>query len=224
MTLHHDDLIGCDTCYQVCHAKRFQTCPRCGEILHNRKPNSLARSWALTIAAAIFYVPSNIYPVMKVSNLGNVHTYTIYGGLKELANVGLWPLAALVFTASIAIPVFKLLMLAYMLMQTRRHSAHHLLNRTRLYRVLDFIGRWSMVDIFMVSILVALVRFGWMTRLPPISGRFVLRAWLFSTLLAVKTFDPRLMWDAAAKAAARSVPSSVNSPHDRFPLASSPDC
>lgn len=191
-------LRGCDTCYQVVPAENTLSCPRCGDVLHDRKPHCLARAWALTLAAAVLYIPSNIFPVMKVMRLGKGVTYTIFGGLQELAHVGLWPLAVLVFIASIAIPLFKLVMLTYLLIQTHRRSPEQLPNRTRLYRVLDFIGRWSMVDIFVVSILVALVRFGWLTQITAEEGAAYFGTVVILTLLAVKSFDPRLMWDMAS--------------------------
>ena len=193
----HEVLMGCDTCYQVVALGHETHCPRCGDRLHHRKPDSMARAWALTIAAALLYIPSNIYPVMSIMKVGRVTSYTIFGGLQELWHVGLWPLAILVFIASIAIPMFKLVMMAYMLVETRRGSAKGLRNRTCLYRVLDFIGRWSMVDIFVVSILVAMVRFGWLSQITADVGGIYFAGVVLLTLLAVKSFDPRLMWDAA---------------------------
>ena len=206
-------LLGCDTCFQVDHAAPEDPCSRCGDILHKRKPNSLARSWAFTIAATILYAPSNIFPIMHVTKLSHTESYTIFGGLKELAKVGLWPLAILVFCASIAIPVFKLIALTLMLIQTQSLTSKHLHQRTSLYRVIDFIGRWSMVDVFVVSILVALVRFGWLTQVTADWGVIYFAAVVVLTMLAVKSFDPRLMWDAA------KAKQSSHSPHPPLPAA-----
>jgi paraquat-inducible protein A len=191
-------LIGCDTCHQVSHAKEGDDCPRCSEELYIRKPDSVNRGWAFMITAAILYIPSNIFPIMTVVRFGRAQSYTIYAGMMELAHIGLMPLAVLVFTASIAIPCFKLLVLGYTLIQTQRGVGHELRMRTRLYRVIDFIGRWSMVDVFMVSILVALVRFGQFAQITADVGAFYFASVVILTLFAVESFDPRLMWDRGA--------------------------
>jgi len=135
---------------------------------------------------------------MHVLKGGKTQSYTIFGGIRELMNIGLWPLALIVFTASIAIPIFKILAMVYMLIATHYQSATQLNNRTRLYRFIDFIGRWSMIDIFMVSILVALVHFGWFAQITPDMGAVYFSGVVILTLLATHHFDPRLMWDAAA--------------------------
>lgn len=189
--------IGCETCHQVSYAKDGEDCPRCGEILHTRKPGSLSKAAAFMITAAILYIPSNVFPIMTVVRFGKVQHYTIYGGMQELVHIGLWPLALLVFTASIIIPIFKLLVMGYALIQTKREVSHELRMRTRLFRVIDFIGRWSMVDVFMVSILVALVRFGQFAQITAEIGAAYFASVVILTILAVESFDPRLMWDHA---------------------------
>jgi paraquat-inducible protein A len=148
---------------------------------------------------------------MIVTKLGKTQPYTIFTGLKELAHVGLWPLAVLVFIASIAIPVFKLVMLGYMLGETQRGSAARRQGRTRLYRLLDFIGRWSMVDIFVVSILASLIRFGWFAQISAGMGAIYFAGVVVLTLMAVKSFDPRLMWDAIPET--RPAPISLTAAH-----------
>ncbi len=192
-------VIGCDTCYQVAYANEGEACPRCFEILRHRKPDSLQRTSALALTAAILYIPSNFLPIMRIAQINKTTTYTIYGGLMELSRVGLWPLAVLVFIASIAIPVFKLLALGFMLVETRFGTARNLRQRSHLYNILHFIGKWSMVDIYVVSILVALVHFGWLTQISAESGGVYFAGVVIITLLAVKSFDPRLMWDAAER-------------------------
>jgi paraquat-inducible protein A len=192
-------LYGCDTCHKVCRGHEGEPCPRCGEPLHERKANSFNRTWALTISAALLYIPSNLFPVMTVMKFGRYHTYTIFEGLSEFVKIGLWPLAVLVFVASIAIPLFKLLSLVFLLIETKWRPQRWICFRTRLYRVIDFIGRWSMVDIFMVSILVALVHFGATGRISAEPGAIYFTGVVILTLLAVESFDPRLMWDAALK-------------------------
>jgi paraquat-inducible protein A len=196
-------LIGCDTCHEVCHGASGEGCPRCGAELYQRKPNSFNRAWALVIAAGILYIPSNYFPVMTIMKFGHYQSYTIFAGLREFVQIGMWPLALLIFTASIAIPLFKLAALAYMLVETRMRARQRLRTRTRLYRVIDFIGRWSMVDIFMVSILVALVHFGATARVTAEPGALYFTGVVILTMLAVECFDPRLMWDAAGRKARR---------------------
>jgi len=190
-------LIGCDVCHQVSHARQADMCSRCDAPLQERKPDSLVRTWALVITASIFYVPSNIYPVMSIAQFGHIHSYTILGGIQELARMGLWPVAILVFTASIAIPLFKLASLGFLLVQIQRKSSTYLVGQTRLYRLIEFIGRWSMLDVFVVSILVGLINFGPDNKITAENGIVFFAAVVVSTLFAVESFDPRLMWDMA---------------------------
>ncbi|MEJ0020544.1 MAG: paraquat-inducible protein A [Acetobacteraceae bacterium] len=189
-------MIGCDTCGLVSHPTA--NCPRCGFRLHDRKPDSLVRTWALGAAAAILYVPANIYPVLTVVQLGAGQPSTILGGVRELLTGGQWPLAALVFFASVMVPVLKLVGLTVLLTSTQQRRVGRLRDRTRLYRIVDAIGRWSMIDIFMASLLVALVQFGALVTIDPGTGAIAFAGVVILTMFAARTFDPRLMWDAAA--------------------------
>ena len=154
-------LVGCEVCGLVSTPRRdVSHCPRCGAALHRRKPNAIARTWALLIAAAILYVPANYYPVLTVVQLGAGEPSTILGGVRELIGDGMYPLAALVFFASILVPGLKLVGLTIMLVTTQTGRIGRLRDRTRLYHIVRFIGRWSMIDIFMESLLGALVAFG----------------------------------------------------------------
>jgi paraquat-inducible protein A len=173
-------------------------CPRCGSRLHERKPNSIARTWALAIASAILYVPANVYPVLTVVQMGSGAPSTILGGVEELLAAGMYPLAALVFFASIMVPMLKLSGLVLMLTTTQAGWDGRLRDRTVLYRIVRAIGRWSMIDIFMESILVALVQFGSVVTIDPGVGAVAFAAVVILTMFAAETFDPRLMWDAAA--------------------------
>jgi len=193
--------VGCDTCGLVTRHAPGTPCPRCGVRLRHRKPESLARTWALLAAAALCYIPANIYPVMTVIRFARGSPSTILGGVQELIEYRMWPLAALVFTASVIVPVLKLCGLSYMLISTQRHATGRLRDRTRLYRVVEFIGRWSMIDVFMVSILVALVRMGLLASVTPGLGGVFFAAVVILTMLASFSFDPRLMWDAAGETA-----------------------
>ena len=190
-------LFGCDSCGLVSHATR--ACPRCGARARRRKPDSVARTWALLAAAAILYLPANLLPVMSVTSLGISQTDTILGGVVELADAGMWPLAALVFFASITVPVLKLVGLSWLLLATRRGSARSLVARTRAYRIVDSVGRWSMIDVFMISILTALVRMGIIASVEPGPAAISFCAVVVLTILAASSFDPRLMWDAAGR-------------------------
>ena len=192
--------VGCESCGLVSvHPPGEARCPRCYSVLHERKPNSLARTWALMIAAAILYVPANLYPVLTVMQLGAGEPSTILGGVRELISSGMYPLAALVFFASIAVPMLKLVGLTVMLVATQTGRAGWLRDRTRLYHVVRWIGRWSMIDIFMESLLGALVRFGSVITIEPGIGAVAFGAVVILTMLAAETFDPRLMWDAAGQ-------------------------
>jgi paraquat-inducible protein A len=170
--------------------------------LHVRKPESIARTWALIIAAAILYIPANYYPVLTVMQLGAGMPSTIIGGVEELLKSHLYPLAALVFLASIAVPMMKLIGLGFMLIATQTGVARGLRDRTRLYHIVRFIGRWSMIDIFMESLLGALVVFGSVITIEPGVGALAFCAVVILTMLAAETFDPRLMWDSAGLSAA----------------------
>ncbi len=189
--------VGCDTCGLVSRHAPGHPCPRCRVALQHRKPESLARTWALLSAAALCYIPANLYPVMTVIRFAQGQPSTILGGVQELIQYRMWPLAALVFTASVMVPVLKLVGLSYMLISTQQGAASRLRDRTRLYRIVEFIGRWSMIDVFMVSILVALVRLGLLASVTPGLGGVFFAAVVILTMLASFSFDPRLMWDAA---------------------------
>ncbi len=188
-------LIGCHCCDLVNAARPGWGCTRCGSALHMRKPGSINRSLCLLIAAAMLYIPANVYPVMVITSLGSTAPFTIFAGIMELINAGLWPLALLVFFASITIPLMKLILLAYMIWQTQTRKRQHLLAKTRIYRIVEFVGRWSMIDVFMISILVALVRFGQLTTIQAAIGAPCFAAVVVITMFAVHFFDPRLMWD-----------------------------
>jgi paraquat-inducible protein A len=192
--------IGCETCGLVSVPRPDEPrCPRCDSTLHERKPNSVARTWALVIAAAVLYIPANYYPVLSVVQLGAGQPSTILGGVEELVTARQYPLAALVFFASIAVPMLKLFGLSIMLITIQIGRTGWLRDRTRLYHIVRFIGRWSMIDIFMESLLGALVAFGSVITIEPGAGALAFCAVVILTMFAAETFDPRLMWDAAER-------------------------
>jgi paraquat-inducible protein A len=190
--------VSCETCALVVVSDQHAgTCPRCGSTLHRRKPDSIAWTWALVTAAAVLYVPANLYPVLTVMQLGAGEPSTIIGGVRELIASGMYPLAALVFFASIAVPMLKLVGLTTMLVATQARRSGWLRDRTRLYHVVRWIGRWSMIDIFMESLLGALVQFGGVITIEPGIGAVAFCGVVVLTMFAAETFDPRIMWDAA---------------------------
>ena len=150
------------------------------------------------ITAAILYVPANYFPVLTVVQLGAGTPSTILGGIRDLVTARMYPLAALVFAASIAVPMLKLVGLTVMLLATQAGRSEWLRDRTRLYHVVRFIGRWSMIDIFMEALLGALVKFGNVVTIEPGVGALAFCAVVILTMFAAEAFDPRLMWDAAA--------------------------
>jgi paraquat-inducible protein A len=191
-------LVGCHACDQVCHLTHGQHahCPRCGATLHRRKPHSVARTWALLIAACILYIPANALPVMTVTSFGQGEPDTILSGVKALIAAGMWPVAILVFFASITVPVLKIVAMVFLLISVQRGSRWRPRDRTVLYRMVESVGRWSMVDIFMISILVALVNLGAIASIVPGPGALAFASVVILTMIAAMTFDPRLIWDA----------------------------
>lgn len=192
-------VVGCETCGLVSVPSGAEGhCPRCESVLHARKPNSIARTWALVIASLIMYIPANYYPVLTIVQLGSGTPSTIIGGVEELITARQYPLAALVFFASILVPMLKLVGLSVMLVTIQTGQAVWLRDRTRLYHIVRFIGRWSMIDIFMESLLGALVQFGTLVTIAPGVGAVAFCAVVLLTIVGAEAFDPRLMWDAAA--------------------------
>lgn len=164
--------------------------------MHARKPDSLTRTWALTLTAYILYIPANLLPVMTVTMSGRGEPDTIMSGVKELLLGGMWPLALLVFFASITVPVLKLLILTYLLISVQFRSQWRPRERTVLYRITESVGRWSMIDIFVIAILVALVKLGALATIDAGAGAVAFGGVVVTTMFAAMSFDPRLIWDA----------------------------
>ena len=192
-------LLACEQCDQVVRADAAHLhglpCPRCATPLHRRKPDSLNRSWALAATAAILYVPANLLPIMTVTSFGKGTPDTIVSGVIELLHAGMWPIALLVFFASITVPVLKLIGLVFLLITVHRRSTKRLRDRTVMYRIIEGVGRWSMVDVFMIGILAALVALGNLATIAPGPGAIAFCGVVIVTILAAMAFDPRLMWD-----------------------------
>lgn len=180
----------------VWHDGHQRCCPRCGMALHRRKPQSIERTWALLLTAAVFYIPANLLPIMTSTSLGVSQSDTIFSGVVFLLTNGMWPLALIVFVASVVVPLLKLLILLVLLISVQRRSSWNPRERTRLYRIIETIGRWSMVDVYVLTILVALVRLGKVASVQPEPGAIFFCAVVVMTMLATMSFDPRLIWDA----------------------------
>ncbi len=189
--------MGCDVCEFVSRVKDGKKCPRCNHVVHSRKPDGIVRATTLLMTSVILYLPANALPVMTVERLGKGGPNTILSGVSELAQAHLWPLAILVLVASVVVPIFKVIVLATLIVMTKRRSSRWLMMRTRLFRLINFIGRWSMIDIFMLTTLVGVVRLGFLATVLPGDGAFAFCGVVILTMLATEFFDPRSMWDAA---------------------------
>ena len=172
-----------------------QICTRCGALVHARRPNSLVRTWALLITAAILYIPANMLPIMTVNSLGQGDPSTIMSGVIQLVQHGMIPIAAVVFIASILVPTFKLVGIALLLFSVQRRQPLSARQRIVMYRFIEFIGRWSKLDIFVIAILVAVVNFGRLASIEANLGAIAFASVVILTMLAAVTFDPRLIWD-----------------------------
>ena len=190
-------IIVCDECHKLEYLREGeeQHCGRCGARLHARRPNRIARTWALRITAAILYIPANLLPIMTVSFLGKGMPSTIMGGVIELIQADMLPIALVVFVASILVPTFKLVGIALLLYSVQRHQPMSARQRILMYRFIEWIGRWSMLDIFVIAILVALVNFGNLATISADLGAAAFATVVILTMLAAVTFDPRLIWD-----------------------------
>ncbi|MEM5310228.1 paraquat-inducible protein A [Paraburkholderia sp. JHI869] len=180
-------------------AAHAATCPRCGSALHMRKVASLSRTWALLVAAIVLYVPANVLPVMDTSSLFGTQKDTIMSGVVYLWVSGSWPLALLVFIASIAVPMLKILGLSYLTWSTQRRWTWLPEQRTRIYRLIELVGRWSMLDIYVITMLVALVQFNALATIKAGPAAIAFGAVVILTMFAANMFDPRLIWDAVER-------------------------
>lgn len=197
MNKFHLCLICEHTCEEHTGRKRVR-CSRCGSALYHRKPNSLACTWALLIAATILYIPANMLPIMEIVKLGRGDPDTIMSGVVSLTRSGMIPIAILVFTASIVVPLFKIMGLGILLLNAHGILNGNLLRLCSLYRFIEWIGRWSVLDIFMIAILCSLVHMRLLVILAgPASTAFVLVVLL--TIFASRSFDLRLLWDRRSR-------------------------
>jgi paraquat-inducible protein A len=170
-------------------------CPRCDAVVRPRKPDSIARSWAFLLGGTALYLPANLLPVTNTTSLGGRQADTIFSGIVYFWQDGSYPLAAIVFVASILVPVTKLLLLSLLLISLQRHDRRWAQRRLKAYRLLELIGRWSMLDIFAITMLAALVQVENLAELRPGPGAMAFGAVVVLTMLATHSFDPRLLFD-----------------------------
>lgn len=190
--------IACRSCDLIVPAEcAGGHCPRCADRLHRRVPFSLMRATALIAAGYLLYPAANWLPMSVDIQFGNVRPHTIANGVAQLLAAGLWPLAAVMFTTSIAIPLLKLIGMTWLIWSVRHHRPQRLVFKTKLYRVIHEIGRWSNVDVFTIAIFLPLMQFDGLVRVRAATGASAFLAVIVLTMLAVRMFDPRLLWDAA---------------------------
>jgi paraquat-inducible protein A len=187
-------LATCHTCVKVAPAS-LHHCPRCGASIHLRMTDSLARTMALVLTACILYIPANILPIMTTDQLGSVEPSTILGGVILLWDLGSYPIAAVIFIASVMVPTGKMASIMYLCWTVSREQKTRAQQRTVMYRITEFVGRWSMVDVFVVAILVALIQLGGLLSIQPGAAALAFSGVVMITMLAAESFDPRLIWD-----------------------------
>ncbi|MEO8835797.1 MAG: paraquat-inducible protein A [Caldimonas sp.] len=194
-------VLGCESCGLVSadllvdeDTGLVQRCPRCGHVLHANKPFAVQRTWACVIAAAVLYIPANALPVMVTTSALQREEHTLLGGIHELWLDGSWGLATIVFIASIAVPVLKICVLALLAWTVRRAPDWRRLERARLYRLIETVGHWSMLDVYVVVLLAAAVHFGPLASVSVGPGLLAFAAVVVLTLLATWAFDPKMIW------------------------------
>jgi paraquat-inducible protein A len=196
-------VISCTVCYLAFPAEQEGSrCSRCNARLSARKPDSAVRTAALLIAGLALYVPANLFPMSSDVQLGALTPHRIIDGIRELAQAGLWPLGVLIFCTSIAIPLLKLASLGWLLVSVRLRSRRHLVFKTKLYRAVDEIGRWSSIDVFTIAVFLPLLQFGTLISSRADIGAPAFMLVVVLTMLASQTFDPRTVWDAGSEAPA----------------------
>ena len=189
-------IITCHCCHQLATIDKIGThCPRCKIKFHARKPNSITKTWLLLITAIILYIPANLLPIMTVNYLGMSTPSTIMSGVITFINMGDWFVGGVVFTASILVPSLKLIGLSMLLIYVQ--LGHNLPPKlcTIMYRFIEWIGRWSMLDIFVIAIMVALVNFGNLSTIEADWGALAFGTVVITTMFAAISFDCRLIWD-----------------------------
>jgi len=189
------NLVLCHACGMACdNSNQPHECERCGAPLHAHKPDSLARTWAYLIASLVLYIPANLLPVMNTTLFGSGADSTIMSGVMEFWEHGAWDIALIIFIASIAVPATKFVALALLLITVQRRSTWAQSQRARLFRFVELIGYWSMLDVLVVALVAALVKFQALGDIAPRPGILFFGMVVVLTMLAAMSFDPRLIW------------------------------
>ncbi|MDF0600241.1 paraquat-inducible protein A [Psychromarinibacter sp. C21-152] len=194
-TARSQGLVACHRCGRV-HAAGTGRCTRCGGAIESRDAASLQRVWAWLLAGIVVYIPANVYPMLRTATLLDRDESTIVGGVIDLFQHGSYAVAAIVFIASVVIPIGKFLAIAYLALGIRRTVVMNAHQRHRLFEVVEFIGRWSMIDVFVVAILSALVQLGSVAIINPGIAAVSFALSVAFTMLSAQSLDPRLIWDA----------------------------
>lgn len=189
-----EGLASCDLCGKVSFAAE-EHCPRCHSPLHLRKPHSLQRTWALLASAACLYIPANFLPIMTVEKFGETENNTILSGVVTFWQMQAYPVAIVIFTASVLIPILKVTSLVWLCLAAQGRADASPKALTRIYHITELLGRWSMVDVFVVSILACLVRMGTLLNILPGPAALSFSGVVILTMFAAMSFDPRLIWD-----------------------------
>lgn len=198
-TAHEQNVASCMACKHIFHYIYEKFCPRCG---HSHTPHHIDRlqiTWALILTSAILFIPSNLYPILKTTGLGGSDPQTIVGGVLHLVETGSWPIALVIFLASILIPIAKIFALCWLCIKARtsKSEKHH--DKMRLYFITEMIGKWSMVDVFVVAVLASLVQAGVFMTITPGPAILYFAAMVIVTMIAAMSFDTRLIWQASSK-------------------------
>jgi paraquat-inducible protein A len=200
LTAREAGLALCQDCHKLIpwqqQGPRGSLCPRCGADVHLRKPHSISRTWALVITAAILLVPANVLPIMEVDSLGSAAYSTILDGIIFFFEDGSYAIGIIILTASVLVPCFKIIGIVLILLSIHFRWKSWLRHKTLLFRVIGFIGRWSMLDIFVIALLQVLVNFGYLSSIESAPAATYFAGVVLTTMFAAITFDPRLLWDA----------------------------
>lgn len=193
-------ITSCAICHTVMklpqgYKNKTLICPNCASDVHVRKPNSIQRTWALLIASIVFYIPANLLPMMHVHTFAGTQSDTIMSGVLYFMETGSYMIAIVIFIASVFVPILKILILIYLLISVQKRSTLQQKSRKKLYMLTEVIGRWSMVDIFVVGTMIALVHFGGLSEIKAGMGANFFLLVVIATMFSAMSFDPRLIWD-----------------------------
>ena len=191
-------IAGCHTCgLAVKMQNHAETeCPRCGSDVHYRKHNSISRAWAFLISAFVMYIPANTEPMMRTTAFGNTEGDTIISGVLYFLSHGEWYLAVVIFAASVMLPLLKIIAIGYLLVSIQRGETVRRHQRTNLYKIAEILGKWSMLDIFVVALMVALIQMGNLTSINPGGACIAFASVVILTMFAEMALDPKMIWDA----------------------------